>query len=53
MTMAAAGAAKGGRTSIEVDGKRVPLDAEGIKKAGGKKVAEAVAAAIKQGIDSE
>jgi hypothetical protein len=50
--MAEAGV-KGGRASVEVDGKRIPLNTEGITKVGAKKVAEAVRAAIEHGIDSE
>jgi hypothetical protein len=34
---------KGGRMSVEIDGKRVPLGSEGIPKAGVKKLIEAVA----------
>jgi hypothetical protein len=42
---------KSGRMSIEVDGKPVPLSAEGIKKAQGngdvgKKIGEAISAAL-------
>jgi hypothetical protein len=38
--------AKGGRMSVEINGQRVPLTAEGIQKAGAKKLKEAVAAAL-------